>query len=124
MSLNIPLREQAEYTFRIDLDEIVNDCRIYWVQFSETIANDMSTAGFWALDIKNPIFTIKGIKLVCGVDIMWPYSHADFGGFVVFDMSGKNLDPEFNGIGERWQMNYYPIAEAQAMREGLGLETI
>ncbi len=124
MSLNIPLRQESEYTFRIDLDGIVNDCRIYWVAFSETIVGDMNTQGFWALDISNPIFTIDGIKLVCGVDLMWPYSHANFGGFVVFDMSGENLDPEFIGFGERWQMNYYPIDEVQEMRQGLGLEII
>lgn len=124
MSLNIPLRENAEYTFRIDLDGIVNNCRIYWVQFSDTIAADMSTEGYWCLDIANDIFTIKGIKMVCGTDLMWPYSYANFGGFVVFDMTGANLDPEFVGIGERWQMNYYPISEIQAVREGLGLETL
>lgn len=119
----IQLEEIAEYTFRIDLDEIVNTIRVYWSEFSDTMTG-METDGFWSLDISNNLFTIKGIKLVGGVELMWPYSQIGFGGFFLYDMSNENLDPEFAAIGTRWQLDYIPIDELQAFRDSLGLENI
>ena len=55
---------------------------------------------------------------------MWPYSHINFGGFIMYDLTGENLDPNFDEIGSRWQLNYIPIADVRAVREELRLEII
>lgn len=120
----IELRESAEYTMRVDLDDIPCVFRVYWNEFSDSMKPDMSTDGFWAMDLSNEIFDIKGIKLVTGAELMWPYSHANFGGFFLYDMSLKAEDPEFEGIGTRWQLNYIPIDELFDFRVSLRLETI
>ena len=119
----VVLREIVEYTFRIDLDEIVNNIRVYWTEFSDVIT-EMDTGGFWSMDISNNLFTIKAIKLVGGVELMWPYSQIGFGGFFLYDMTNENLDPEFAGIGTRWQLDYIPIDEVQAFRDSLRYENI
>ena len=123
MSQVVPLQELAEYSFRIDLDRIACDIRIYWTEFPDLIKDDMPTDGFWSMDISNSIFTINGIKLLVNAELMWPYAY-NFGGFFLFDMSGANEDPEFIGMGDRWQLNYYPINEVGELRQALKLETI
>ena len=119
----IPIEEIAEQTIRIDLDGITNTVRVYWTEFSD-VMTDMDTAGFWSMDIINNLFTIKAIKLVGGVELMWPYSQINFGGFFLYDMTNENLDPEFAGIGTRWQLDYIPIDELQAFRDSLRYENI
>ena len=119
----IPLQETAEYTIRIDLDEIPCAIRIYWNEFSDATKAEYDTTGFWAMDLSNSIFDIKGIKIVGGTDLMWPYSQP-FGGFILYDMDLENKDPEFDGIGTRWQLNYVPISDIRAVREALSLEII
>ena len=120
----IPLEASAEYTLRIDLDNIACRIRVYWNEFSDAVKANYDTNGFWAMDVVNDIFDIKGIKLVGGTDLMWPYSHINFGGFILYDLTGQNEDPEFDGIGDRWQLNYIPIADIRAIREELKLEII
>jgi len=120
----IPLQEVAEYTMRIDLDNLPTVVRVYWNEFSESLKSEMSTDGFWAMDLSNELFTIKGIKLVTGTELMWPYSYANFGGFYLYDMELNADDPDFKGIGTRWQLNYIPIAELYNFRVSLFLETI
>jgi hypothetical protein len=119
----IPLQEAAEYTIRIDLDNIACRMRLYWNEFSDAVKANYDTNGFWAFDLSNDLFDIKGIKIVGGTDLMWPYSYP-FGGFILYDLTGENEEPEFDGIGERWQLNYVPIADVRAVREELGLEIV
>lgn len=123
MSMVLPLKELAEYTLSIELDGYVTKARIYWSEYSAAIIDDMDSGGFWSMDLSNSLFTINGIKIVGGTELMWPYSQP-FGGFMLFDISGKNKDPEFSGIGDRWQLNYYSISEVDALRETIGLEVI
>ena len=119
----VPLQPISEYTFRIDLDELTNTVRIYWTEFSDD-QPDMETGGFWSMDISNDLFTIAAIKLAAGVELMWPYSQIKFGGFFLYDMDGENKDPEFLSIGDRWQLDYIPVAEVESFRDGLEYETI
>lgn len=119
----VPLQETAEYSIRVDLDNIPCNFRIYWTEFSDAVKSEMDTNGFWSMDINNSLFDIKGIRLVGGTELMWPYSY-DFGGFVFYDMEGKNEDPSFTGMGRRWQLNYIPKAELLSFREELRLETV
>ena len=112
------------YTFRTDLEQITNTARVYWTEFSDTIKDDMETAGFWSMDLSNELFTIKAIKLVGGAELMWPYSQIKFGGFYLYDLTNEWLDPEFVGIGTRWQLIYIPVDELQEFRELLQLETV
>ena len=120
----IPLQEIAEYTMRIDLEGIPNRIRIYWNEFSDAIKSKMDTDGVWCMSISNELFTINSIKIVGGVELMMPYSQINFGGFALYDMSGENLDPEFEGIGDRWQLNYIPLSEVVEFRRRLGVEVI
>ena len=78
----VPLQELNDYTMRIDIEGMANTLRIYWVEFSATIKPEMQTNGFWLMDIKNKLFDIKGIKLVGGCELMWPYAQINFGGFL------------------------------------------
>ena len=120
----IPLQESAEYLMRIDLEGIPNRLRVYWNEFSDAIKPSYDTAGFWAMDLSNELFTINGIKLVGGTELMLPYSQVNFGGFYLYDMANENLDPEFVGIGTRWQLNYIPLSEIVEFRRGLGVEAL
>jgi hypothetical protein len=123
MSVVIPLIESAEYTIRIELDGYPTRMRVYWTEYSDAIKAGRDTDGFWSMDLSNDLFDIKAVRIVGGTDLMWPYAYK-FGGFVLFDVEGGNLDPEFKGIGNRWQLNYYPIDEVQELREALKLEAV
>jgi len=120
----IPLQELADYTMRLDLEGIPCDFRFYWVEFSEVDKPNFDTTGSWYMSISNSIFAIKDIKLVGGTELMWPYAHINFGGFVVYDRSDKNQDPEYLGMGNRWQLYYFEINEVDSIRQVLNLETI
>lgn len=120
----VPMQELNDYTMRIDIEGMANTLRIYWVEFSATIKPEMETNGFWLMDIKNKLFDIKGIKLVGGCELMWPYSQINFGGFYLVDTTGANLDPQFEGVTDVWQLNYISAANVEAFREALNLETI
>jgi hypothetical protein len=120
----IPLQELTDYTMRIDLDNIPSVIRTYWTEFSDAIKAQMVTDGFWSMDISNTLFTIKGIRVVGGCELMWPYSQIKFGGFYLIDKSGEQLDPAFAGIGDRWELNYIPLADIDALRVRLKLETV
>lgn len=120
----LPLLELIDYTMRIDLDLIPCTVRVYWNEFSDAEKSNFETAGCWYMDILNNLFTIDGIKIVGGCELMWPYSQVDFGGFVLTDMSNQDLDPEFIGMGSRWQLDYYDLSEIDAVRQALKLETV
>lgn len=119
----MPLSELTDYTMRIDLDAIPCTIRIYWVEFSEADKPLFDTAGCWYMDISNRIFTITGIKLVGGTELMWPYSHVNFGGFILYDTSDQYADPEFLDMGDRWQLYYIELDEIDGVRQALDLET-
>ena len=40
------------------------------------------------------------------------------------DTTGANLDPDFEGVADIWQLNYISAANVEAFRQALNLETI
>ena len=120
----MPLQELIDYTFRLDLDSIPTTIRIYWNEYSDADKANYDTQGVWFMGIENRILKIDDIKLVTGTELMWSYSHIDFGGFLLFDSMSENLDPEFIGMGNRWQLYYLELSEVAEFRQALNLETI
>jgi len=66
----------------------------------------------WYMDIKSvtgPV-DIKGVALLVGIDLLAPYGYSDIiGPLEIIDNSGANEDPEYEGIGDRWTLEYTEI---------------
>lgn len=113
MAINIPVASGLpEQTLRIELDGAAYNLRIYWVQSDSSIRQITGQEdGRWYMDIAGDEFTINGISLVGGADILEPYGYVQLGSLFVADTYGKSEDPPFNGLGDRWVLRYYDTAE-------------
>jgi len=65
----------------------------------------------WYLDIigtSNGV-EIRGIALLCGKDLLRPYGYRHLlGELWLVDNSGRDEDPTFDQMGERWTLEYTP----------------
>jgi len=124
MSKTLKLYSLSEYTIRVDLDQLPCELRVYWSEYSDAQKPNFDVDGYWSMDIVSDQFDIKGIKIVSNCELLWPYALQNFGGFYLTDLSEKNNDPDYNGIGDRWELNYIPKDDIARFREQLNLETV
>lgn len=63
----------------------------------------------WYLDLIGIVedIEIRGIALLVGRDLLEPYGYGiTFGRLEIVDNSEANEDPEYEGMGDRWTLEY------------------
>jgi len=111
----IPLTNYPEQTFRITLDGIPLDCRVYWCAYDATcqeIVGDI--AGQWRIDIVSEPLTVYGMALVAGCDLLEPHGIDELGGLWVED------DANREEMGELYRLFYLPKGEDRAYSRAIG----
>jgi hypothetical protein len=94
----LPIKNEPHSIQKIKLDglEFQFDCR-----WNET---DQS----WYLNIEgigNPV-KLNGIKLVNGLDLLYPHVVMEMGGLTLIDLEGAGSDPDYDGFGSRFRLVY------------------
>jgi hypothetical protein len=95
----IKLRELPYYTGTVSLEGSTYRLTVKW---NETTAK-------WYMDIKSVVGSvdIKGIALLTGIELLSPYGYAlKFGNLRIVDNSEANEDPLYEGMGDRWTLEY------------------
>lgn len=102
VALQIPLlTERNNFYFNILLDEILCKISIKW--------NDTDLA--WYMNIEGVTETsinVKGIRLVCGIDLLYQYQILLLGSIYMIDNSNELTDPTYDGFGTTYTMMYIP----------------
>lgn len=70
--------------------------------------------GIWYMDItsmSDPTVSIKGKALLPGKDLFRPHGYGHIlGELWVVDTSGANENPTYEGMGDRWRVQYHPLS--------------
>ncbi|AUR89458.1 hypothetical protein NVP1123O_29 [Vibrio phage 1.123.O._10N.286.48.F3] len=108
--LVIPVEAYPEQPFSMNLDGNVYTIRVYWTAYDEQIKAivDDGNDGKWFMDIAGGAVNVKGIALVGGCDLLEPYAYSELGSLLVLDTSGNAEDPNFAGMGARFELRYLP----------------
>lgn len=97
-NLFLPLESDAFFSYDIKLDGGAYRITIRWNQADQA----------WYMDIVGNSNTVvkKGIKLVGGTNLLEPFAVLELGALYVVDLEGEDLDPDFEGLGDRYQLVY------------------
>lgn len=72
-----------------------------------------STTEKWYIDItsvSDPTISIKGKALLPGKDLLGPHGYGNILGQIwVEDTAGTTDNPDYEGLGYRWRLRYYPL---------------
>lgn len=122
MAINIPVASGLpEQSIRIELDVAAYNIRVYWNQYDDSIRKVTGDEdGKWYMDLAGDDFTINGIALVGGADLLEPYGYRQLGSLFVADTSGNSQDPVFDGLGDRWILRYYDTTENEQFLKDIG----
>lgn len=98
----IKLRPLAYYEGTKSLDGNPYKFRIYY--------NTYTSKWYFAMtSLVDATVTIRGVALLPGVDFLAKFGHSDvLGSMYLVDTSGADEEPTFEGIGDRWELRYYP----------------
>jgi len=93
---------------------LFNDSPYY--DFSTTLEDDSYQISIkystleecWYMDLKGVTneVDLKGMKLVGGVDLLEPYAVIELGKMYIVDMSSRYEDPNYDNMGDRFQLLY------------------
>lgn len=102
MTIPINLRVHPYYQGTKSLDGNTYQLRVHWNINTEK----------WYLDIHGITNSIRinSIALLTGKDLLAQHGLYELGSLRVIDNSGANADPEYNGIGSRWTLEYTPLS--------------
>lgn len=97
--LYLPLTNDASYSFNMALENIPVTFKVRW--------NLMNQA--WHMDLSMPDIDLElnGLKLVGGVDLLYPYAITELGQMFVIDLEDKKEDPTRELLGDRFQVAYF-----------------
>jgi hypothetical protein len=101
MTIPINLRVHPYYQGTKILDGNTYQLSIHWNINTEK----------WYLDIQgitNSI-RIKSIALLAGKELLGQHGQRELGQLNIVDGSGANQDPDYDGIGGRWTLEYTPL---------------
>jgi hypothetical protein len=95
MQYIIPLTAESQ-TFSIVLNGTEYRMTVRWSDVPE---------GGWLLDLADidGQALIKGIPMVCGVDLLAPYTNLGIGG-MLWMYSTDDTDPDFDGLGSKTEL--------------------
>jgi hypothetical protein len=60
------------------------------------------------MDLVGEGVDLKGLKLVGGVDLLFPHAVLELGQMFVLDLEGFKSDPDRDGFGDRFKVLYVP----------------
>lgn len=103
----LPVESYPEQTFRIDLDGVPTDIRVYWSAWDasiQAIANDTDAGapvheGCWYMDISNDEFTVNGIVVTQGCDMLEPFAQSSLGGMFVMNLLTTPSELTYESLG-------------------------
>lgn len=111
----IPIEQYPDQTIRMDLDGKPTDIRMYWSAFDASIQalaqdDDWVPEGSWYMDISNDEFTVNGILITGGCDILEPHAQAPLGGLFLVPMTPEPKELTFDSFGVDHLLLYVPVA--------------
>jgi hypothetical protein len=111
----IPLTNYPEQTFRITLDGVALDCRVYWCNYDSTCQEIIGPiAGQWRMDISGENIEVSGMALVAGCDLLEPFGFDKLGGLWLEN------DCTLEELGELYRLIYIPSAEVADYNRAIG----
>ena len=68
------------------------------------------TESAWYMDLSSVQTgdTVRGIKMVPGINILQPFALTELGWMYVVDTEGKEANPDYDGWGDRYKVLYIP----------------
>jgi hypothetical protein len=83
------------------------DGRVYTIRIKWNI-----TTQKWYMDLINLEYRIyiRSVALLPGKDLSKPYGYSSLGSLYLIDGSGSKQDPTYEGLGDRWYLEYTSIA--------------
>jgi hypothetical protein len=102
--MRINIKELPYYEGIVSLEGSTYRIIIKWMEHEYS-----SGVGKWYMDLIGVVndIEIRGIALLVGRDLLEPYGYGiTFGRLEVVDNSEANEDPEYEGMGDRWTLEY------------------
>jgi hypothetical protein len=96
----IPLTNEPIETFTMTLDGLVYRLKKQWVVIPNA----------WTLDIEGLVndVSLKGLGLSTNVFLLAPHAILELGELIMIDTEAQNKDPDYDGMGTRFQLFYAP----------------
>lgn len=103
VEMTIPTIANASYSIEVVLDN--NNCRLsfHW--------NETESAWYMNLEQLTEGYTLNGIKLMPGSDLLSSYATPELGALFVIDSEDKNRNPDFDSFGDIYVLMYISRAE-------------
>jgi hypothetical protein len=99
----VRLRPVPYYTGTKSLNGIPFRFTVYWNTYQTTWYASM-------VALTDETLSIKGMALLPGKHLLAPHGYGDFlGELWLEDTSGNSENPTFEGMGDRWELRYYPL---------------
>lgn len=111
----IPLTNYPEQTFRITLDGVPMDCRVYWSAYDDTCKEIVGEIdGQWRMDIISEPLTVYGMALVAGCDLLEPFGIDELGGMWL------EGDANREELGDFYRLFYLLKSESRSYNRAIG----
>lgn len=122
MTQTIQVTNYPEQNFRIVLDNVPLNMRVYWSNFDQWLIDLTGIEGQWYCDINDEtgVIIINGIALVTGCDMLAPYAFNQLGGLWVYNVEGKYDDLSYETLGVEHQILYVPVLEKESFDRSIG----
>ena len=106
--------ETPEHVFKCSLDGITCSIRIYFTEYDDVISGIVQDGanGKWFIDIESSRFDVKGIALVCGVNLLDPYAIMDIGQLWIVSSTDDDEDPNSYPMNAKYKLLYLTKEEA------------
>jgi len=103
----IPLVPSPFQQINVTLEDINMNFDIRW----------NGTAACWKLDIfaADESFTFRGLRLSPGVDLLEGLALPELGGLYISDTQRFHAEPDYDGLGDRYQLFYMTLVEIAAL---------
>lgn len=110
----LPVEPYPEQSFRIELDGVPTTFRFYWSVWNDNIkaiANETDDDAFvhqgcWYMDISTDVFSVNGITLTQGADLLEPFAQSSLGGIFVVNLLSNPSELTFDSMGDNHRVLY------------------
>lgn len=102
MTVRIKTLPKPYYQGTKSLDGVPYIFKFYW--------NTTTEKWYMAMTSSSSGITIRGVALLVGKELIGRYGYTNLlGELYVIDNSGNDEDPTFEGMGDRWTLEYTPL---------------
>jgi hypothetical protein len=99
----IPLKAEPVWEFTYVLEGLVWQFCQQWSYSAQAWRLDMSSIETGT--------TLKRLTLAPGVNLLKPLAVSELGKLYMVDVEGKLTNPDFDNVGDRYKLEYVPLAE-------------